>query len=780
MQIDDFVTKCKEILQDSGLKDKQTQTKQQLERCRELQKAVTKLEKKVGKLKKSQEPSPVNRFDERKKDELTRLASFKTQLENIKDTLSPDEVEEDYFRKQKPEEVGKDSSTKQSGKAKPGKEGKGTRVEEVDGDDEDDEEEEDDDDDEEEEDDEDEEEEESDEDVVIAQPKSSGVSSKPGPSSFSSKPKSTGDSSKKVGIVRQDAKEDESSDEDDDEDEDEEYESGEEDEEEGELEEEEEEEEEEEGDELEETGSSEEEDEDDEDDQLPLEGENMFVVLCDFDGEEPTDLTVKQGNVVTILSTREDGWWMAEDEEGNKGMVPSTYLKLKRDSVDYNAVQSPEPEADADENFSPRSGKELWKSVRKSVHETSATDVLSAMGAIPAGFRPSMTAQQNKLSSFLKPKLSPSNLSFSDLLWDPQTSQLRAVPCRLQKMLSLVLVRNMPAMGVGLETKSRHARIAIFDGKEVLSNIHTVQATWNESDLKTWRFSPRVSGILPSILDGECFIRSDKSDKNVGLLIELCVYYVRTKTGEKGELSCGWVHLPLFSEETGGPIINKLYELQVNGGTPFEQGVEVDPSISRKVSTSKLRSMLTANKQPRLHLKLIAPTKEQKTQLETLPFTIVSVASYLPLLSFYRRILADAVLRDRIDIQSTELIHSPLLANFPKAANLPDVMDGLRSMWNEKKRSTKKSEKRDGEQMKALFISAFMESAYPVLYSATLPDYHWPDIESEQVRWESISNFTAASHQKGILTALLSPGKMHTPFHTSEVSFDILGAYTNR
>lgn len=26
----------------------------------------------------------------------------------------------------------------------------------------------------------------------------------------------------------------------------------------------------------------------------------------------------------------------------------------------------------------------------------------------------------------------------------------------------------------------------------------------------------------------------------------------------------------------------------------------------------------------------------------------------------------------------TELIHSPLLTNFPKAADLPDVMDGLR------------------------------------------------------------------------------------------------------
>ncbi|XP_033115829.1 nephrocystin-1-like [Anneissia japonica] len=351
---------------------------------------------------------------------------------------------------------------------------------------------------------------------------------------------------------------------------------------------------------------------------LGLQLMDLFEAVCDYNAEQDGDLSFKVGDILTIINTREDGWWTAEDEEGNKGLVPSTYLKMKKEPEDYRNIQSPE---DAPETELSRSGKVLWKGLRKAVRETSATDVLSAMGAIPSGFRPSTTAKllkedQYSLQYCLTPKLSKSNLSFKDLFWDPAANEIRARNMKMQKVVVLTGVRNIPKVGVGVEVKSRHVRLCLFNGEKVLSNIHTVQATWTEVDDKSWRFSPKVTGVLPSILDGDCFLRTNSTDENLGLLIELCLYYVRTKTGEKGEFSCGWVNLPLFDPTTGAPILNKNYELDVKGGTPYEQDVEVDPSISRKASTSKFRSMLSVNKQPRLSLKLLGPTKEQKTSME--------------------------------------------------------------------------------------------------------------------------------------------------------------------
>ena len=52
-----------------------------------------------------------------------------------------------------------------------------------------------------------------------------------------------------------------------------------------------------------------------------------------------------------------------------------------------------------------------------------------------------------------------------------------------------------------------------------------------------------------------------QSVKEFHLIIDIlhilhnCAYF--QKTGEKGEFSCGWVHVPLYDEATGAPILNK-------------------------------------------------------------------------------------------------------------------------------------------------------------------------------------------------------------------------------
>lgn len=110
---------------------------------------------------------------------------------------------------------------------------------------------------------------------------------------------------------------------------------------------------------------------------------------------------------------------------------------------------------------------------------------------------------------------------------------------------------------------------------QVLSNIHIIRAAYNAKSPKTWNFSPRVcggcyvcnlttqtdlqtlctealqkktkkeivrnvkfsmcscvclfkvTGILPTLLDGDCFLRCNSASPNLGILFELGVTFIR-------------------------------------------------------------------------------------------------------------------------------------------------------------------------------------------------------------------------------------------------------------
>ncbi|KAF4016090.1 hypothetical protein G4228_007625 [Cervus hanglu yarkandensis] len=275
-----------------------------------------------------------------------------------------------------------------------------------------------------------------------------------------------------------------------------------------------------------------------------------YIALGDFMAQQVGDLTFKKGEILCIIKKNSDGWWMAKNAKGNKGLIPKTYLEPynKEEGQESSEESSEEDTEVGDEAAEGAEVKQRtdshWSAVRKAISEIDTVDVLTTMGAVPAGFRPSTLFQlleegnQFRASYFLQPELTPSQLAFRDLMWDAKTGS-------------------------------------------VLSNIHTVRATWQPKKPKTWTFSPQVTGILPCLLDGDCFIRSNSSSPDLGILFELGISYIRNSTGERGELSCGWVFLKLF-DATGIPIPAKTYKLFLNGGTPYEKGVEVDPSVSRR------------------------------------------------------------------------------------------------------------------------------------------------------------------------------------------------------
>uniref|UniRef100_A0A3B4FTL9 Nephrocystin 1 n=1 Tax=Pundamilia nyererei TaxID=303518 RepID=A0A3B4FTL9_9CICH len=470
----------------------------------------------------------------------------------------------------------------------------------------------------------------------------------------------------------------------------------------------------------------------------------IYMVLSDFKGEQEGDLSVRKGEVLRIIRKAADGWWLAQNTKGSRGVVPKTFLKVQNLASHSN-----------------------WSTVKKALSEIDATDVLSAMGAIPSGFRPSTL---NKLlveegvtyrgSHYIQPQLSQSQLSFKDLFLDPDTGKVS---------LSLLWsCRMIPTPGVGVQVLSRHVRLCAFDGTQVLSNIHIIRAAYNAKSPKTWSFSPRVTGILPTLLDGDCFLRCNSVSPNLGILFELGVTFIRNSTGERGDLSCGWAFLKL-TDDAGNPVPNRTYELPVNGGTPYEKDVAVEASPTRGSPSGVFQQMLQARRQPKLVVKLKSANSRTQTQLSVLPDTLLHCLNCIHLLVLHRHLLADALLMDRPTMQNADLICSPILSTFPVLLDQPDLLDALRvrkSAWLDAETNMNRAQKRDLSYLKLEFVKVYMSSVYFLLHSPSLPCYCWADPLSEEQRARVIYS--------GVPEVFVDGAHTHLAFDVTELTFDLL------
>uniref|UniRef100_A0A3Q0S2J7 Nephronophthisis 1 n=1 Tax=Amphilophus citrinellus TaxID=61819 RepID=A0A3Q0S2J7_AMPCI len=512
----------------------------------------------------------------------------------------------------------------------------------------------------------------------------------------------------------------------------------------------------------------------------------IYVVLSDFKGEQEGDLSVRKGEVLRIIRKTADGWWLAQDTKGSRGVVPKTYLKEDDDGDDENEELEEEEDQDGEELTDDRD-KQRFNFFYLMTASIDATDVLSAMGAIPSGFRPStlnklLVEEGHYAAHYIQPQLSQSQLSFKDLFLDPDTGKVRARQVNTSVCFTLWGCRMIPTPGVGVQVLSRHIRLCAFDGTQVLSNIHVVRAAYNAKSPKTWSFSPRVTGILPTLLDGDCFLRCDSTSPNLGILFELGVTFIRNSTGERGDLSCGWAFLKL-TDDAGNPLPNRTYELPVNGGTPYEKDVAVEASATRgrKEKHGVFQQMLQARRQPKLIVKLKSANSRMQTQLSLLPDNLLHCLNCIHLLVLHRQLLADALLMDRPTMQNADLMCSPVLSTFPKLLDQPDLLDALRVRKERCGHICLADKILDLSYRKLEFVKVYMSSVYFLLHSPSLSCHRWADPPSEAQRarviyatLETLKNHRNNTGQSGAPEVFVDGTHAHLAFDVTELTFDLL------
>jgi hypothetical protein len=141
-----------------------------------------------------------------------------------------------------------------------------------------------------------------------------------------------------------------------------------------------------------------------------------FVVTHDLTGVQTGDLTIHRGEILTLIEQRPDDWWLFKnDQTQQQGVVPINHIQLS-------------------------SGQRPRRRIKPSTSATTLVDAFKANNNIPVGFISSDLAPLAQLEEYqlwraLVPKMTESNLAFTDLHWRVDTDKLHVRDVAYQKIL---------------------------------------------------------------------------------------------------------------------------------------------------------------------------------------------------------------------------------------------------------------------------------------------------------------------------------------------------------
>uniref|UniRef100_A0A0N5AG08 SH3 domain-containing protein n=1 Tax=Syphacia muris TaxID=451379 RepID=A0A0N5AG08_9BILA len=443
--------------------------------------------------------------------------------------------------------------------------------------------------------------------------------------------------------------------------------------------------------------------------------DNKFLVIADLQGADDEDLNIRSGEVLDILATRPDGWWLAKNSKGETGLVPKTFLKLL---PTFNGCDEQGRKSEFLDGIA--SGRE---DILSSSQETCSFRPLFLSNAAVNGLsRPISssgfddwksgglgTALENDIhltcECHLAPRLSESNLGFHDIYWNCDLNKLRKRRVRVSKLIRISKLENVPTELSNARLRLLH--VCLFDfsgktGKQIVSNVHIVKAA--DKNGKYWNFVSKNDGGQSGLEFSEFFVRSNYFSENVVLMIEATVLHLSNDAVFKEE-SLGYVKVPLVDKAGECILTNKVYSL----------------TLTNEGFHNHFLKGLSSRSRPKLHFKVADFTKADSSVVDSLPDVIVWNPLYIRMAFCYRRLLGEILIKNRSDMTCAELIADPFLSTFPQVAGQPDLISLLKSLWiiRIKSLGTKISEEEEAEEFK----KHYMRTAFVIYKTLSMPEY---------------------------------------------------------
>ncbi|ORX78921.1 hypothetical protein BCR32DRAFT_269782 [Anaeromyces robustus] len=507
-----------------------------------------------------------------------------------------------------------------------------------------------------------------------------------------------------------------------------------------------------------------------------------LVALYDYVGSTDDEISCNQGDEFIFIQCDTPDWWYVKSVADNNvcGYLPRTYVQFVED-IDLEKeltkvmVESNQFIIDPEllkHSIQVKSSKKTEQLIKNILEENKIDMSLSYLSKLRFEGKGSM-------KEIFMPVLDKTGINFKDLYLDPNTQTLYPIISQCTSAFSLISAKNIPQISTEFDVYNYYVKMALFKNSSLCSNIHNIIATPSVDSPSNWKFSAKSSILFPGDDENTCFVRSNNSDYNMYILFELCVtvsikkdesntnngkniknnYENITfkKTNNVADICCGWGLFPLFTPD-GGPIENRTYEIKLNSGIPFGEQKQ-NSNVEKK---GIFQSLLGTDKNPRLNIRVWKLGKSMLNEINTLPVNIISFISIVPILSIYRRYLAQ-ILHNMPNKSILEPKFNPVLAIMPKIGEYPELLRYLALVWDYKFKSLKRSEKKQF----SVLIQYFKDCVLTV----------WPLISLLNIdNIDILSSGINLIQQKGPVACLLNEtGEFgFKPFDMEELTFDYL------
>lgn len=329
--------------------------------------------------------------------------------------------------------------------------------------------------------------------------------------------------------------------------------------------------------------------------------------------------------------------------------------------------------------------------------------------------------------------------------------------------------------------------MCLYDGYEVVSNIHTIRALMtkklDDRDLtEDWIFPPSNANTFIDE-QSQLLLRANRpsTDHHLSLLIELSQWCQSTVTQEKCEIACGWSIVSL--QDGKPPLISdtKNYNELLHGGHAAEKDVLLDPQY-KILRSDGLSGKIDRFKRARVKFSIESRETDLDLLYDTLPIQPVVVPlNLIKSLYFFRSELAYQLhKRQHPTGLSTTPIDSLFLSTFFETLSQPDLIYALRQQYNARKRRVLSSSS-SPQQQREEFIHVYERFIYPLLTYRQLPSYDFHDLPALNERRKLILEMvrrqlpSKKAPPEDILSILLDPKLTDkwTPFNTDETCFTL-------